>query len=58
MVVSTGFQVRTGVPITEYWSLSARYGLTYDEVGLDKGTYYTDNNFDGIRGNPEFCDDK
>ena len=56
--VSTGFQVRTGVPITEYWSLSARYGLTYDEVGLDKGTYYTDNNFDGIRGNSsnDTCD--
>ncbi len=46
--VSTGFQVRTGVPITEYWSLSARYGLTYDEVGLDKATYYSDTNADGI----------
>ncbi|WBH16592.1 outer membrane protein assembly factor BamA [Sphingomonas radiodurans] len=33
--VSTGFQVRAGVPMTEYWSLSARYGLSYDEVGLD-----------------------
>ncbi len=56
--VSTGFQVRTGVPITEYWSLSARYGLTYDEVGLDRGTYYTDKNFDGIRGNSsnDTCD--
>ena len=32
--VSTGFQVRAGVPLTEYWSLSGRYGLTYDEVGL------------------------
>jgi outer membrane protein insertion porin family len=46
--VSTGFQVRTGVPITEYWSLSGRYGLTYDQVGLDKSTYYSDNNGDGI----------
>jgi outer membrane protein insertion porin family len=46
--VSTGFQVRTGVPITEYWSLSARYGLTYDQVGLDKNTYYSDTNGDGI----------
>ncbi|VVT03456.1 Outer membrane protein assembly factor BamA [Sphingomonas sp. EC-HK361] len=32
--VSTGFQVRAGVPLTEYWSLSARYGLSYDEVSL------------------------
>jgi outer membrane protein insertion porin family len=56
--VSTGFQIRAGVPITEYWSLSARYGLTYDKVGLDKGTYYTDSNTDGIRGNSsnDSCD--
>ncbi len=33
--VSTGFQLRSGVPLTEYWSLSGRYGLSYDEVGLD-----------------------
>ena len=33
--VSTGFQVRTGVPLTEYWSLQGRYGLSYDKVGLD-----------------------
>jgi outer membrane protein insertion porin family len=33
--VSTGFQLRTGVPLTEYWSLSGRYGLSYDEVSLD-----------------------
>jgi outer membrane protein insertion porin family len=46
--VSTGFQIRTGVPLTEYWSLSARYGLTFDQVGLDKGTYYSDTNADGI----------
>ena len=33
--VSTGFQLRAGVPLTEFWSLSGRYGLTYDEVSLD-----------------------
>ncbi len=33
--VSTGFQLRAGVPLTEYWSLSGRYGLSYDEVSLD-----------------------
>ena len=25
--VSTGFQIRAGVPLTEFWSLSGRYGL-------------------------------
>ena len=56
--VSTGFQVRAGVPLTEYWQLAARYGLSYDEVGLDKGTYFTDLNADGARGNSpqDFCD--
>jgi len=39
--VSSGFQIRAGVPLTEYWSLSGRYGLSYDQVGLDKATYYS-----------------
>jgi len=33
--VSTGFQLRTGVPLTEYWSLAGRYGLSYDKLKLD-----------------------
>jgi outer membrane protein insertion porin family len=49
--VSTGFQVRAGVPLTEYWQLAGRYGLSYDQVGLDRSTYYTDSNNDGILGN-------
>jgi outer membrane protein insertion porin family len=56
--VSTGFQIRAGVPLTEYWSLSGRYGLSYDEVGLDRSTYFTDSNADGLRGNSpnDTCD--
>lgn len=56
--VSTGFQIRAGVPLTEYWSLAGRYGLSYDQVGLEKTTYYTDTNIDGIRGNSaaDTCD--
>ncbi len=33
--VSTGFQIRAGIPITEYLSLSGRYGLVYDQVGVN-----------------------
>ncbi len=40
--VSTGFQVRAGVPLTEYWSLSGRYGLTYDQVGLASSFFNAD----------------
>ncbi len=33
--VSTGFQIRSSIPITEYLSLSGRYGLVYDQVGVN-----------------------
>ncbi len=49
--VTTGTQVRAGVPLTEYTSLALRYSLNFDDVSLDKSTYYTDLNNDGIPGN-------
>ncbi len=49
--VSTGFQIRAAVPLTEYWSATARYGLSYDQVTLDADTYYTNGVCDpGIAG--------
>ena len=51
--VTTGFQLRVGVPITEFWSFAARYGLSFDEVTLDRATYYFDSNGDGT---PDACD--
>ncbi|MDX3910816.1 MAG: outer membrane protein assembly factor BamA [Sphingobium sp.] len=48
---STGFQLRAGVPLTEYMSLALRYGLSFDDVTLARSTYFTDDNGDGIRGN-------
>lgn len=53
---STGFQVRAGVPLTEYWSLSGRYGLSYDEVSLDQATYYTDGVCDPLKAGRYLCD--
>ena len=38
---TTGFQIRTGFPITEYWSMSLRYGLSFDDVTLDPALYFT-----------------
>ncbi|UYY60229.1 outer membrane protein assembly factor BamA [Sphingomonas sp. S2-65] len=46
--VSTGFQVVAGVPLTEYWTLSGRYQLAQDDVTLDKGSFYSDIDGDGI----------
>jgi len=59
--VSTGFQIRAGLPLTEYWSLSGRYGLSYDEVGLDKATYYSNNGLtsavcDPLKAGRYLCD--
>jgi outer membrane protein insertion porin family len=44
---TTGFQIRAGVPLTEYWSMALRYGLSLDNVSLDKSTFYTAYNPDG-----------
>ena len=54
--VSTGFQIRTGVPLTEYWSLAGRYGLSYDEVGLDQSTYYTGGQCDILKAGRYLCE--
>jgi outer membrane protein insertion porin family len=45
--LTTGFQLRTGVPLTEFVSVAGRYGLSYDQVTLDRNTYYFDSNGDG-----------
>jgi outer membrane protein insertion porin family len=39
--LSTGGGLRTGFPLTEYWTLGGRYTLTQDKVSLDKSTFYT-----------------
>lgn len=39
--VSTGFQLRTGFSITEFWAASLRYGLSREEVGLDEAVFFT-----------------
>jgi outer membrane protein insertion porin family len=52
--VTTGFQLRMGVPITEFWSFAARYGLSFDEVTLDRNTYFFDTDGNGSR---DKCDD-
>ena len=52
---STGFQVRTGFAITEFWAASLRYGLSRENVTLDKNIYYSlTNPLDPT--SPLFCD--
>ncbi|MGF7201033.1 outer membrane protein insertion porin family [Sphingobium olei] len=51
---TTGFQLRAGLSITEYISLALRYSLNFDDVTLDRATYYSDP--DGAGPLAERCD--
>lgn len=54
--VSTGGQLVLGVPLTEYWTASARYSLTHDSVGLDRNTFFTDGKCDPLKAGRYLCD--
>jgi outer membrane protein insertion porin family len=41
--VSTGGQLRAGVPLTEHVQAALRYGLSYDEVGLSEALFFKTN---------------
>ena len=45
---TTGFQMRAGVPLTEYMSLVGRYTLNFDDVTLDQNQFFADLDGDGI----------
>ena len=38
---TTGFQVRAGIPINEYFSAIASYTLNFDDVAIDRTQYYS-----------------
>ncbi len=46
--ISTGFQLRTGVPITEFISAAGRFGVSIDDVTLDRNTFFFDPNGTGV----------
>lgn len=51
---TTGFQIRTGVPVTEYLFFQARYGINYDDISLDRNLFFSDP--DGSGPLPLTCD--
>ena len=53
---STGFQLRLGIPLTEYWTLATRYSLSYDKITLDKSTFYFNGVCDPILAGRYLCD--
>jgi outer membrane protein insertion porin family len=53
--LTTGGQLRAGVPLTEHLSLALRYGLVYEDVTLDEALFFSDP--DGLAGPlPPECD--
>ena len=53
--VTTGGRLRLGFPLSEYWNIGTRYQLSRDKISLDKSTFFTDFNQDGILEGNE-CD--
>nr|WP_315457738.1 outer membrane protein assembly factor BamA [uncultured Sphingorhabdus sp.] len=51
---TTGFQLRVGVPVNEFIYFQARYGLSQDDISLDRNTFFTDP--DGTGPLPASCD--
>ena len=54
--VSTGFQVRTGFSITEFWAASLRYGLSREEIGLDQAIFFSNGVCDPLRAGRFLCE--
>lgn len=54
--VTTGFQLRTGVPLTEFVSLAGRFGVSYDEVTLDRNSYYINDQCSPLLAGRYLCD--
>jgi len=51
---TTGLQLRVGVPVNEFIYFQARYGLSQDDISLDRNTFFSDP--DGAGPLPSACD--
>jgi outer membrane protein insertion porin family len=45
---TTGFQIRAGTAITEFWQAQVRYGLSIDNVTLDENLFFSPNPTTGL----------
>ncbi len=52
---TTGAQLRTGFPITEFLSAAVRYNLQLDDITLDRGQFFSDLDGNGTVDDDE-CD--
>ncbi|QGY79732.1 outer membrane protein assembly factor BamA [Sphingorhabdus lacus] len=51
---TTGAQIRVGVPINEFLYFQGRYGISQDDISLDRNQFFTDP--DGTGPLPSACD--
>ncbi|MEY4500765.1 MAG: hypothetical protein RIS52_655, partial [Pseudomonadota bacterium] len=54
--ITTGGQIRVGIPITEFWRFQGRYGLNFERVSLDRTLYYFNNQCDVLIAGRYLCD--
>ena len=54
--LTTGFQVRIGVPLTEFWSFAGRYGVNLDSVTLDRNQFFFNGQCDPLLAGRFLCD--
>jgi outer membrane protein insertion porin family len=54
--LTTGFQVRVGVPLTEFWSVAGRYGVNLDDVTLDRNQFFFNGQCDPLLAGRFLCD--
>lgn len=53
---TTGFQLRAGVPLSEFMSLIGRYTFNLDDVTLDKNTFYVNGQCSILLAGRYLCD--
>ena len=54
--VTTGAQIRAGLPLTEYWSMALRYGISFEEVTLDPARYFFNGSCDPLIAGRYLCE--
>jgi outer membrane protein insertion porin family len=54
--ISTGFGLRAGFPLTEYWSMGTRYNLSITDITLADQFYTNTNGVAGIQPDSDRCD--
>lgn len=54
--VTTGFGIRLGTALTEFWSAQVRYGLSVDDVSLDRDLFFTNGVCDPLKAGRFLCE--